>query len=135
MPIQFSDDVRDGRVNAIETAVGTAPVLRIRTGVPPANCAAARTGTVLASLTLPTDWMGAASGGVVDKLGAWEDTSADAAGTAGHYEVMNSGLTTCHIQGTVTMTGGGGDMEMDNTNIAVGQNLTVNTYQLTDANS
>jgi hypothetical protein len=131
MPFQFSVAARNGALDAIETAAGTAAVLRIRSGTVPADCAAARTGTVLATLTLPSDWMAAASGGTKALSGTWEDLSADAAGTAGHFEVMNSGLTTCHIQGTLTATGGGGDMTIQNTSIAAGQAITVTAFTLT----
>ncbi len=37
------------------------------------------------------------------------------AGTVGHYEIMDSTGTVCHEQGTVTATGGGGDMTVVNT--------------------
>lgn len=135
MALQFSTAVRNARLDAIETTISTAPVLRIRTGAPPANCAASRSGTVLATLTLPSDWMAAASGGAKALSGTWEDATADNAGTAGHFEIMDSGVTTCHMQGTVTITGGGGDMTVDNTNIASGQKVTVTGFTLTDGNA
>jgi len=135
MTLQYSVAVRNAKLDAVESTIGTAPILRIRTGAPPANCAAARTGTVLATLTLPSDWMAAASSGAKAKSGTWEDTSADADGTAAHFEIMDSGLTTCHAQGTVTATGGGGDMEVDNTSFATGQAFTVSTFTLTAGNA
>src|SRR4051794_21113113 len=110
MTLQYSVAVRNARLDAVESTIGTAPILKIRTGAPPANCAAARTGTVLATVTLPSDWMAAASSGTKAKSGTWEDTIADAAGTAGMFEILDSTGTTCHAQGTVTATGGGGDM-------------------------
>ena len=82
MALQFSVAVRNARLDAIETAIGTAAVLKIRSGAPPANVATADSGTVLATLSLPSDWMAAASGGTKAKAGTWEDASADAAGTA-----------------------------------------------------
>ena len=42
--------------------------------------------------------------------------------------------TTCHIQGTVTLTGGGGDMTVDNTNFAAGQVFTVSNFTITAGN-
>jgi hypothetical protein len=135
MAIQHSVSVRNARLDAIETTIGTAPILRLRSGAKPANCAASRTGTVLASLTLPSDWLTSASSGTKSKSGTWQDLSADASGTAGHYEIMDSGGTVCHEQGTVTATGGGGDMELDNTVIAAGQSITVTTYGLTEGNA
>jgi len=135
MSVQLSVAVRNARLDQIETTIGTAPILRIRSGAPPANCAATRTGTVLATLTLPSDWMAAASGGSKALLGTWEDTSADATGTAGMWEIMDSSATTCHAQGTVTATGGGGDMTVDNTSFVAAQDFKVNSFTLTDGNA
>lgn len=135
MALQFSVAVRNARADAIESTISTAPVLRIRSGAPPANCAAARTGTVLATLTLPSDWMAAASGGAKALSGTWEDTSADATGTAAHFEIMDSGVTNCHMQGTVTASGGGGDMIVDNTSFAAGQPFSITAFTITEGNA
>lgn len=135
MALQLSVTVRNARANAVETTIGTSPILRIRTGAPPASCAAARTGTVLASITLPSDWMAAASAGAVAKAGTWQDSSADAAGTPGHFEIVDSAGTTCHLQGTVTATGGGGDMTVDNMTVTVGAVVTVTGFSLTEGNA
>ncbi|MDX0254261.1 hypothetical protein CN233_03745 [Sinorhizobium meliloti] len=135
MALQYSVAVRNAKLDAVETAIGASPILKIRTGVPPANCAAADTGTVLATLTLPADWMAAAANGTKAKAGTWEDTSADAAGTAGHYRIYASDGVTCHEQGTVTATGGGGDMTVDNVVFASGQAFTVTSYTKTAGNA
>lgn len=135
MSIQLSTSVRNARLDAIETTIGTAPILEIRSGSPPANCAAADSGTLLASMTLPSDWAAAAASGAKAKSGTWEDTSANNAGTAGHFRIKDSGGSTCHLQGTVTATGGGGDLELDNTSIAAGQKVTISSFTLTDANA
>jgi hypothetical protein len=135
MAIQLSTTVRNAMLDAIETTVGTSAVLRIRTGAAPANCAAARSGTVLATLNLPSDWMAAASSGSKALTGSWTDASADAAGTAAHYEIMDSTVTTCHLQGTVTATSGGGDIELQNVVIAAGQAITITSFSLAAANS
>ena len=129
MAFQFSTAARNAALDAIETAAGTAPTLTIRTGTVPANCAAARSGTVLATLSLPSDWLAAASGGTKGIAGTWQDTSADAAGTAAHFSIDQGG--TCHIQGTVTATGGGGDMTLDNVVIALLQQVTITAFTLT----
>lgn len=135
MALQLSTSVRNARLDAIESTVGTDAVLKIRTGAAPADCAAADSGTVLATLTLPTDWMAAASSGAKAKSGTWQDASADNTGTAAHFRLYASDGTTCHMQGTVTATGGGGDMEVDNTSFASGQSFTISTFTLTDANA
>lgn len=135
MAVQFSAGVRNARLDAIETTIGASAVLKIRTGAPPANVAAADSGTVLATLTLPSDWMAAAAAGSKAKSGTWEDASADATGTAAHFRLYASDGTTAHMQGTVTMTGGGGDMTVDNTSFASGQSFTVTAFTLTDGNA
>lgn len=135
MAIQLSVAVRNARLDAIETAIAASAVLKIRTGAQPGNTAAADSGTVLATVALPSDWMAAASSGSKAKLGTWEDGSADAAGTAAHFRLYASDGVTCHLQGSVTATGGGGDMTVDNVVFAAGQVFTVTAFTLTDANA
>jgi hypothetical protein len=131
MAFQLSVDARNASLDALETAVGTSPVLTIVSGALPVNCASANTGTVLATMTLPSDWLAAASSGSKTLSGTWQDLSADASGTAGHFRVHNSGGTVCHMQGNITATGGGGDMQLDNTNIASGQQITITSFTIT----
>jgi hypothetical protein len=128
MSIQFSVAVANAFLDQIETTVGTAAVLKIRTGAQPANCAAADSGTVLATLTLPSDWMAAAASGSKAKSGTWEDASADANGTAAHYRLYASDGTTCHQQGSVTVTGGGGDLTLDSVSITAAQTVTITSW-------
>lgn len=135
MSVQHSTAVRNARLDAIETAIGVTPIMRIRSGAVPANCAAADAGTILCELNLPSDWLAAASGGTKAKSGTWQDTSANAAGTAGHYRIYDSSGVTCHEQGTITATGGGGDMTLDNIVLAVAQQFTVTGYTLTEGNA
>lgn len=135
MTLQLSTAVRNARLDAIETAIGASAILKIRSGAAPANCETADSGTVLATLNLPSDWMAAASSGTKAKSGTWEDTSADAAGTAAHFRLYASDGTTCHAQGTVTATGGGGDMTVDNTSFAAGQSFTVTGFTITEGNA
>lgn len=134
MALQYSVTVRNAQLDAVETTVGTAPLLRIYSGSAPANCAAAASGTLLAEATLPSDWMAAASSGSKALSGTWQDASANATGTAGHWRLYDSGGTTCHAQGTVTATGGGGDMTLDNTSIASGQSVTITSFTITAGN-
>jgi len=79
--------------------------------------------------------MAAASGGSKAIAGVWQDASADNAGTAAHFRLYNSQATkdntTCFMQGTVTATGGGGDMTVNNVVFAAGQQFTVTTFTLT----
>lgn len=135
MALQYSVTVRNAQLDALETAVGASAVLKIFTGSPPANAAAADSGTLLVSMTLPSDWMAAASSGSKSKSGTWEDTSADGTGNAGHWRLYASDGTTCHAQGTVTATGGGGDMTLDNISITTGQNVAVTSFTISAGNA
>lgn len=135
MALKYSVAVRNGQLDALETTVGTSAVLKIRSGPAPTDCATADSGTVLATFSLPSDWMAAASLGAKAKSGTWEDTSADATGTAEHWRLYASDGTTVHAQGTITATGGGGDMTLDNTSITSGQNVTVTSFTISAGNA
>ncbi len=131
MALQFSVLVRNALLDSLETQIGATAVLKIRTGAAPANCATADAGTVLATMTLPADWMSAAAAGAKAKLGTWSDASADAAGTAAHFRLYASDGATCGMQGTVTATAGGGDLTLDNVVIASAQLVTITGFTLT----
>jgi hypothetical protein len=135
MAVQLSVAVRNARLDAIETTISTSAVMKIRTGAQPADVATADAGTVLATLSLPSDWLAAASSGSKAKSGTWEDTSADAAGTAAHFRIYASNGTTAHIQGSVTATGGGGDLTVDNVVFAAAQAFSITSFSLTDGNA
>lgn len=134
MSLQLSVAVRNARLNAIEATIGASAILQILTGSVPANCAASSSGTVLATLNLPSTWLTSASGGTTSKSGTWQDLLADATGTAGYFRIFDSTGTVCGVQGTCTATNGGGDMTLDNTSIAVSQVVTVTSFSLTDGN-
>lgn len=132
MAIQYSVAVNNARLDSIETTVSTSAKLRIYTGSVPANCAAAATGTLLVEMTLPSDWMAAASSASKAKSGTWSGTGA-AAGTAGYFRITDSAGTAVGMQGTCGI--GTGDLQLDNTSIAVSQTVTVNTFTINAANT
>ena len=131
MAIQLSAKVRNARLDAIETQIGTAPVFELRTGAQPANCAAASTGNILVQQSLPSDWLNAAASGQITKAGTWSSTAVGgSADTAGHFRIYRSGSPSeCDIQGDVS-----DDMTVDGA-ITVGQTVTVSTFTLTDGNA
>ena len=131
MAVQFSTVTRNASLDAIETAIGASAILKIRTGAVPATCATADSGTVLATINCPADYFAAASGGSKALSGSWQDAAADGAGTAGHFRLYASDGVTCHMQGTVTQNGGGGDLTVDNTNFAVGQQVAISGMTIT----
>lgn len=132
MPLQFSTNLRTDILEAIETSIGNSPKLQIRTGAPPVNCAAADAGTLLVELNLPADWMANALNGTKGKSGVWS-AQATAAGVAGHFRLKDA-VGATEMQGNITISGGGGVMTLDNTNIAVNQSVTINNFTLTAGN-
>lgn len=104
MTVTYSYAVADAKNDAAETAIGTAPKLRVYNGTMPTNARTALSGnTLLAEGTLPSDWLGASASGVKAKAGTWTMTgqAGAGAGTAGtFYRIYDSTGTTCHEQGT-----------------------------------
>lgn len=135
MALQLSVAVRNARLNAIDATIGASAVLMIRTLAPPANCAAGDVGIVLSTVNLPVAWMNPAAGGVKTYIPVWQDLLADASGIAAHFRVYDNGLLACHMQGTVTLTGLGGDMTVDNVNFAINQSFTITAFTLTSGNA
>lgn len=133
MAIQFSTDVRNARLDAVETTIGASAVLKLRTGAKPANCAAADSGTVLGTLNLPADYLAAAAAGVKSKSGVWSTTGIGGGGTVGHFRLYASDGVTCKAQGTVGQ--GSGDMSLVNVVVADGQPITIDGFTLTDGNA
>ena len=129
MAFQFSNAVRSAMVNAIPTLVAASPTLEIYSGTMPANVDSAATGTVLASIILPSTWMTAAFEGSAPLAGTWQTLSAAASGDAAYFRINQGAVP--HIQGTVTANGLGGDMTLDNVTIGAGQQVTVASFVLT----
>jgi hypothetical protein len=131
MALQYSDPIRNAQLDQVQTITGVSgATLEIRTLSPPANCAAADVGTVLATVILPNPWMAAAASGSKAKTGTWQDTSADATGTAGHFRIKQG--ATCHVQGNVGTSAS--DMIVDNVNFNSGQSFTVVTFTINAGN-
>lgn len=130
MAVQFSVAVRNARLAAIEATIGASPTMELRTGAPPASCAAADSGTVLATIALPADWFGTPSAGQVTLLGTWQDLTADASGTFGHYRIKQG--ATCHEQGTCGLAGS--DLVMDSATVTAGQQTSIVQFTKTEGN-
>ena len=119
MAIQLSTTVRNAMLDAIEATIGTAAKIQLFTGSQPATCATADSGTKLVDASLASDWAGNASAGV--KAFTIPSLTAIAVGSVGHFRIKDSSGATCHYQGSVTATGGGGDLTIDNVGLVVGQ--------------
>jgi hypothetical protein len=132
MSIALTDKLVQNILDSGIDPVFNSGALEIRTGAAPGP-GALPGGTLLWTFALPADWIAAAAGRSKAKNGVWSG-AAGAGGVAGHYRLKASGdtgaatQTEARMEGTVTATGGGGDMTIDNTNIAAGQTVTVNTF-------
>jgi hypothetical protein len=88
--------------------------------------------TTVANFTLPAPAFGDANiSGTAQALGLPYATTAVASGLVDNYQVLdNSGAVAW--SGTITQTGvPGGDITIDNPNIAIGQGILVNTWSHT----
>jgi hypothetical protein len=117
MAMQFGATLRTDMAALVVTAAA-AGTMKIFSGAVPANCAAADPAGELVSDTLPSPAL-TNTAGTLSKAGTWSFTG-DAAGTAASYRLYTAAAV-CFNQGSVTLSGGGGDMTIDNTSIAIGQ--------------
>lgn len=131
MTVQWSAAVRNAIMAGWEAGVGASAKVELRTGAQPANTAAAATGTLLATFSLAADWASAPDNGTVTLTGLPVVVEALEAGTVGHYRITDTAGTTCHEQGSVTATAGGGDMTMDNPVLAQGQSAQLTSWSKT----
>ena len=128
MTVRLNDAFANDLLDGID-AVYNSGFADIRTGAQPASGNDAATGTLLASIPIPADAFGAAAARSKGKAGTWQVAGA-AAGNAGWVRIRNA-ADTRRLDGSVTATGGGGQVELDNISIAVGQLVTVTALNLT----
>ena len=116
MAISIAATLAQAMAAAAATDIGSGSSIRIYSGSKPATPETAATGTLL--VTIPITGSFTASGGT---LTAADPASASpaASGTAGYFRVLTSGGT-AKVDGTVTATGGGGDMQLGSTTITTG---------------
>lgn len=135
MTLQLSTTVRNALLDSVEIAIGASPVMKMMTGPAPADCATADSGVVIATLNLPADWMANASAGSKALSGTWSDSSADNSGAVGYFRIYASDGLTCHMQGIVTATGGGGDLTLDTVTVTSGEPITITGFTLIAPNA
>lgn len=139
MTLQYrTADLRNAMLDQIASKLTAATAsMRIYTGAQPADCTSANSGTLLAHIILPNPNLAAAGSGAVAKTGTWQDASADGgtASTPGHFRMYGSQVTmdgtTCQVQGSCGI--GSGDINFDGS-ITAGQQVTINTFTITEGN-
>lgn len=131
MAVLFSDNAANIILDSgIATAWPAGSLLDLRTGAAPGPNAAP-TGILLAQIVLPAGPWAAAAARAKAKAGVWS-VAAIAVGVAVHYRLKRAADTNLADATQVRQEGtcaiGGGDLSADNTNIAVGQIVTVNSF-------
>lgn len=133
MALRLPDAFRQTRADTWATRAGNAALLRIYSGSQPADADTSASGTLLAELTCGSPFAGAASSeGVVTANSITQDSSANATGTAGWFRLLQSNGTTVVCDGSVTATGGGGDLQLVTTSIVSGQPVQVTSFVITE---
>lgn len=125
MAIQHSTTTRNRLRDGYVAAFPVSSSLVIRTGTP-AGVANSAGGSVLATITLPATPYTSGTGQVT-LSGTWS-ASASGTGTAGHYRLTNGSDIE---EGTITATGGGGDLTLDSVSITSGQTVTITSWTRT----
>lgn len=87
-------------------------------------------GTVLATVNLQNPAFGNAASGTATAAGLPLSGTVTTSGTAAWFVVRDRDNTEV-FRGTVTATGGGGDMEISNTALTANETVQVNTFDVT----
>lgn len=136
MALSFTTTLRNNRADQITAAVGSSGKIRIYDGTPPANVGTALSGNVqVAELPCSSTFASASSGGVLTVNTITNDASADASSTgpATFFRVLTAGNTAV-IQGTVSVSGGGGDLQLNTTNIVAAAIVSITSFVITEGN-
>jgi hypothetical protein len=112
---------------ALATDIGAGSSIEIRSGSKPATPETAATGTLLATVAISGSFT--SSGGVLTAADP-ASVSIVATGTAGYFRLKTSGGT-AKVDGTVTATGGGGDMTLSSTSLVSGGTVDLGVPSLT----
>lgn len=123
MAVTYSTAVKNARLSAVVTSIGTTGVLEIGT---------AGMATVLASLSLSNPAGTVASGVLTFSGFPKSDSSADASGTAAAARIRTSTGGVDLITG-LTVGTSGADILIDNVSIIAGEIITINSASITHA--
>ena len=133
MAVQYSTGCRTAKLQDGLDELFDGGVFEVRSGTQPSSADDAPSGTLLATISIPTPSFGTPSAGQVSKTGSWQTTNADNTGTAAWFRMRTaadsgvSSTTDIRLDGTLTLSGGGGDVIMDALSIVAGGTVTVNT--------
>lgn len=123
MSVTYTVAVKNARLEAVVTQIGTTGVLEIGTTA---------MGTVLATINLGNPAGTAASGVLTFSGFPRSDTSADATGTAAAARIRTATGGTDIVTG-LTVGLSGSDINLDSTSLTTGQTVTINSMTITHA--
>ena len=136
MTLAYSTIAKNAAANAIASLINSAGrgYVQLRTGAKPATPDTAVSGTLLATFTLQTTSFSDAVGGVISANGLPLTGNIVASGTAGWFRVFK-GNGAAVLDGTITITDGGGDMEIDNLTFVSGGTVSVQALSFNQVNA
>lgn len=130
--LKYAATLKNAKLDAITTAIGSSGLLRIYSGTQPTDPDTALSGnTLLAELALSATFAAGASGGVLTASSITADSSADNTGTATFASLVTSGGTR-----KVDMSVGtsGADLNLNTTSIVSGAQVSVSSMTITAGN-
>lgn len=133
MTLRYNVLLRNAQLDAITTFAGNGALLRIYDGTQPATGGTAT--TLLAELTCGTPFASAASSATLTLSAITQDSSANATGTATWFRIVKADGTTHVMDGTVTATGGGGDLTLTTTSIVATQPVSITSFVISRGNA
>lgn len=128
MALQYSTTHRTNAMQDIVTQAGATSHILIYTGTPPANCATAATGTLLATLPCSATF-GTVTNGVLT-AGAITSATAAGTGTAGYWRLCTSSAGTTVVSQGLCGTSGS-DLNLNSTSISSGQTVAISSFVIT----
>lgn len=125
MALRQDTDLRNALATAFTNQFPAGSTIEIRTGTQPASANTAASGTLLATITLPSTPWGSPSAGAISKNGTWSAT-VSTGGTAGYARFIGGSSAFDVSVGT-----SGTDMIIDNATLVAGGTVTVTTFTYT----
>lgn len=104
--MQFSAALLNTQAGDLEGLLGPAAWIQFFTGVGPPDPTDPDDGTMLAEVQVPPDWLTTPVQGMVEKPFdvRWAATVV-VPGDLGHFRIKDAAKVTCHVQGSVGVTG------------------------------
>lgn len=136
MPIlRFATALKNSCLTPIRDAIDAgsgAGTIRLYTGTMPADVATAVTVQVLLGTLTFSDPSGTVAAGAFTASAITQDSAADATGTATWARVFDS-ASVAVMDVDCTVTGGGGTMQLNTTNIVIGGPILISSFVITVA--